>query len=371
MRQKVVYILSQVDKAVAFEWIVEEIDKKKFELIFILINDRFDTPFSRFLKSKKVEFYTYPLKTKLYYPITALKLAFRLKSLGKIIVHAHLFEGGLIGLTAAKLAGVKTRIFTRHHSTSHQEYFPKAVKYDKLNNFLATKIIAISNNVKQVLIENENVNPEKIEVVEHCFRLKNFKIVSDENVIVLRGKHKLPANKITIGTISRYVELKGVEYVIEAFKAIHSKYPNTHLLLANSGGNYEAVIKERLSQLPSDSYTEIKFEPNLYALYHLMDIFCHVPINSKVEAFGQTYVEALASGIPSIYTLSGIANDFIVDQENALLVDYRNSEQIKEAIELLIEDNELKNKLISNGLESVQRFELSIMIKKLSRLYLS
>jgi glycosyltransferase involved in cell wall biosynthesis len=371
MSKKVVYILSQVDKAVAFEWVVEEFKKTSIVLVFILINDRSDTPFSQFLERHKIEYYTYPLKTKKSYPFTAIKIAFLLRKLGDIIVHVHLFEGGLIGLFSAKLANVKKRIFTRHHSTSHLEYFPNAVKYDKLNNWMATKIVAISENVKSVLINNEGVSLNKIEVIEHCFKLENFKNVKAEEVSALRLKYEIPEGKIIIGTISRYVKWKGLDFVIEAFKEVQITNPKVHLLLANSGGNYENIIRAKLNELPQDSYTEIKFESNLYALYHLLDIFCHVPINLKVEAYGQTYVEALAAGISSVYTLSGIANDFVRNEQNALVVDYENSDQIANAIQRLLSDNELKDRIIKNGKKSVQKFDLPIMINKLERLYLS
>ncbi len=371
MGKKVVYILSQVDKAVAFEWLAEEFQNKGIELVFILINDRMDTPFSNFLKNQKVEFYTFPLKSKKQYIYTAFKISKVLKRLGNVIVHAHLFEGGLIGLTAAKLAGVKRRIYTRHHSTSHHEYFPNAVKYDRLINWLATDIIAISNNVKEVLIEKENVSSNKITLVEHGFKLNQFRDVEQERVQKLYSYHRIPKDKTIIATISRYVELKGIEYVIEAFNQLNRIYPETHLLLANSGGNYESVIRNKLAELNPDSYSEIKFEPDLFALYKVIDIFCHVPINSQVEAYGQTYVEALAAGVPSIFTLSGIAKDFIVEEKNALVVNYKSSDEIFLAMKRILEDRNLKNSLINNGIVSVKRFGLNQMIDSLKQLYFS
>ena len=250
---------------------------------------------------------------------------------------------------------------------------------------LGAKASSIENIIAEAIINEKNSNQildftreikkrsdsDKIEVIEHCFKLDNFKNVTEEEISVLKKKHGIPENKIIVGTISRYVKLKGIDYVIQAFKEVQKTSPKIHLLLSNSGGNYEDIIRSKLNELPQDSYTEIKFEPNLYALYSVLDIFCHVPINSKVEAYGQTYVEALAAGVPSIYTLSGIANDFIKHENNALVVDYKSSRQIADAIQRLLSDNELRNKLIKNGQESVQRFDLPIMIEKLERLYLS
>ncbi len=43
----------------------------------------------------------------------------------------------------------------------------------------------------------------------------------------------------------------------------------------------------------------------------------HVTIGKHYEAFGQIYVEALAAGIPSVFTLTGIAPEIIEHEHNA------------------------------------------------------
>ena len=141
------------------------------------------------------------------------------------------------------------------------------------------------------------------------------------------------------------------------------------MILANTTGNYISQIKNLLSQLPSGSYTEINFEKDLAALYSLFTVFVHVPINKHVEAFGQTYIEALAAGVPSVVTLSGIAPDFIVDDFNALVCKYESSESIGLKIEQLLNSSELINKLTQNGLNSIQKFSLEMMMNELFDLY--
>ena len=127
---------------------------------------------------------------------------------------------------------------------------------------------------------------------------------------------------------------------------------------------------KQLSQFGSKQYGTIKFEKDLYSLYHLFDVFVHVPIDEHSEAFGQTYIEALAAGIPSVFTLSGIASEFVKNQENAIVVGYKNSDEIYEGINLILKDVDLKSKLISNGRADVMKyFDVLKMIKSLEALY--
>ena len=165
---------------------------------------------------------------------------------------------------------------------------------------------------------------------------------------------------------------KGIHYIIPAFKELLKDYPDAYLLLANAKkGDYKDEIDQLLQDLPTDSYHEIEFEHNLFALYHLLDVFVHCPVDEEVEAFGQIYVEALAAGIPSVVTLSGIAREFIENEKNAVVVDFKNSDEVLAGIQKVLKEAPFRENLINNGKESVKaNFSLSNMIQTLENLYL-
>jgi len=369
-RDVIVYIISNVTKAIAFEWIIEEYNKRGINIQFILLNDRFDTPLANYIRENGLKSHQIKLGSRINFLLVLLKLIKILWQIKPKVVHTHLFEASLLGLMAAKLTGVKRRIYTRHHSTYHHEYFPKSVKYDKWINYLATTIIAISNNVKNVLLEKENVKEGKVVLVEHGFKMNQFSAVNLDRIELIRKKYNIPKDEIVIGCISRYIEWKGIEYLIRAFKTVYERNSNTHLLLANASGDYKNAITKELSSLPQSAYTEVVFEEDLFALYRLMNVYVHIPINERIEAFGQTYIESLASKVPSIFTLSGIANDFVIHKKNALVVDYKNSNQIETSILELIENEDLRKQLVEQGQQDVKRFELNRMIDGLAEHYL-
>jgi glycosyltransferase involved in cell wall biosynthesis len=125
-----------------------------------------------------------------------------------------------------------------------------------------------------------------------------------------------------------------------------------------------------LKPFPSEQVTVIPFEKNFYELYHLFDMFVHVPIGREYEAFGQIYVEAMAASIPCVVTMAGIALEIVKDDYNAIVVDYKNSEQITKALLALSTDQDLRQKLIQNGRTTVdKRFEYSRYISELETLY--
>ena len=122
--------------------------------------------------------------------------------------------------------------------------------------------------------------------------------------------------------------------------------------------------------LPEGSYIETGFIDDLFSLYQLFDVFVHVPIDEQLEAFGQIYIEAFVSKTPSIYTSSGIAREIAVHEENALIVDFKNSEQITESIIRLVENRDIREKITENGIKSIdERFQLDTMINSFTKLY--
>ncbi len=231
--------------------------------------------------------------------------------------------------------------------------------------------MAISQNVKDVLILKENVSPAKIRLIHHGFRLEHFENVSVCRTDSIKERYGIPPDAYpVVGLIARYICWKGIQYAIPAFQSLLKDYPRAHLLLANAQGSYKTEVQNLLSELPSSSYTEIPFENDIPALYKLMNIYVHVPIDRQIEAFGQTYVEALTAGVPSVFTLSGVAHEFICSDYNAIVVNYCDIEAIFRGIKNIIADNGLRNLLIENGKKSVKDiFGLDKMIADLQVLY--
>lgn len=370
-KKNVVYVLYQIDKAPAFEWIIDSLDKNKFSLTFILLGVDSGTYIENYCINKNISYYRvdyYGKKDVVKCIIKFYKLFLKIKP---DIVHTHLFEACLIGLTAAKLLGIKKRIYTRHHSTYHHVYFPKAVKYDKYINSLATDIVAISEVVKDVLIDKENVPPNKISLIHHGFNLSVFENTDIQLVSQMRLKYNARKQRPVIGVISRYIHWKGIEYAIDAFERLLHQFPDALLILANARGQYKEAIQKKLNTIPKDNFIEIPFEIHVEALYRLFDIYIHIPIDKDAEAFGQTYVESLACGIPMVATLSGVANEFLVDKKNALVVPYKDADSVYNAIIEILNNPVLREQLIENGKRDVsQLFSLNLMIEKLTALYL-
>ncbi len=349
MKTKVTYILSHIYKSLEYEWIIRYLDDSRFELNFILLNDG-PSELQQFVESHGLRCKHVQFRNKLDYPLAFRQVLKEVKVVKPDYVNCNLLDASLLGLSAAKLVGIKNRIYTRHHSTFHHVYFKKGILYDKITNGLATKIVAVSSLVKRVLVEKEGVDESKITVIQHGFDRSDFEALTEQRIKAVQEKVNPNSQYPVIGVISRYIKWKGVDFIVRAFKEIREKFPNARLVLVNSqGGDYADIIRHLLSELPKESYCELPFENDVIALYQTFDIFVHTPIDDHSEAFGRIFPEVMLAKIPMVCTISGIAHDIVEPGKNALVVDHQNHKAIAEAVIRLLDDPSLKKEIADNA----------------------
>lgn len=366
--RKIAFVVSDINKSLALEWIIDGL-RTKFDVHLVTIGPSY-SELNTFAVHASIpltvvsddEYRSYwQIWWRVYRVLAELK---------PDIIHAHLWRANLVALTTSWLLRVKKRVYTRHHAMIHYNQFRSGRKWDLLCNILATDIIAISRIVQEILIDRDGARPGKVHLVHHGFDLDYFQRVNDTRIQQVRTRNRLAEiGRPIVGVIARYTAWKGIQYIIPAFWNLLKVYPNAHLILANANGDYAGEIRELLRSLPVGSYTEILYEVDLAALYQLFDVYVHVPIDRHSEAFGQTYVEALAAGIPSVFSLSGVASEFIVDRQNALVVDYESSHEIENAIMTILTDKELRERLIVAGKAAVRDFTIKKMVSKIEQVY--
>jgi glycosyltransferase involved in cell wall biosynthesis len=359
---KIIHVVSHLHKSFGFEWLYEYLSPS-FKPGFVLLNSE-DSEFERWLNERGAFVRRYPYRNKKQLSALTVRLWADFVRWRPKTVHAHFWDAGLAALTAARAATVPQRIYTRHYGSNHHVYHPKMVRVDRYLNSVTTHLLAISKSVETVLTQMDGAKPSKITVIPHGFDLDRI-ARGDPNLAVRYN----PANRRpVIGVISRYTHYKGLQNIIPAVAGLLGKYPRLLLVLANANGEYASEVKKMLKDsLPAEAYTEIVFETDVFSLYKMMDVYVHVPIDPYLEAFGQTYVEAPAAGVPCVFTLSGIASEFVRHMYNAYVVDYNDPEGIARGIEFFLERPDEKERIVGNARRDVSR--LFDIVKRYERLY--
>lgn len=369
-RIKVTIVFSNISKFIRLEWLCETFDRDRFDLSFLILNAG-DSEIETWLRERDMSVERIRYRGKKDFP-RALAQGYRLlRRWRPDIVHAHLFDATLVAMIAGAAARIPVRVYTRHHSTYHHEYMPKALKWDRVMHICATNIVAISEVVRRVLVDREGVSPSKIALLHHGFRLDEFERVDPVTVEAMKAGYGIATEDFVVGAVSRYIRWKGVHHMVVAFKQFLEDRPEAKFVIANALGTDAPALRRLISEeLPADRVVQIEYERDMPSLYAMMDVLLHVPINPEIEAFGQIYVEAMAAGIPSVVTLSGIAHEYIVDGENAVVVNHDSAEAILDGLRRLDADPALRARLVENGRRSVHdRFALDGQMRELASLY--
>ena len=104
----------------------------------------------------------------------------------------------------------------------------------------------------------------------------------------------------------------------------------------------------------------------LIKLYKSADLYLNL---SRVESFGITFVEALASGLPVISFNTKGANEIIRNNYNGIIIkNYKNKSYVNKISEIS-KDKILLNALKSNTLKSVKRYDLDQVSKKVLKIF--
>lgn len=335
------------------------------EISWILINSE-DSELAHFLEAHHFQV-AYLKASSLLRSFAAIKSCKKILKQWHIdIIHCHLGTANWVGLWAGLWAGISKRIFTRHSGKLLKWNYKEAI-IDQIQNRLATDIVAISKNIEDLLL-SQGASSKKIHLIHHGFDLQRMKFHNATEVARIKSTYNPFSKDPAIGVVARWLELKGIQYIIPAFEKLLEDYPNAKLCLFNASehAEYGHILLPLLQDLPEGSYEYIGFESNVYDLYSLFDVYVHTPVDQYCEAFGQTYIEALAAGVPSVFTMSGVAREFVAEEPLAQIVPFRDTEAIYEA---------MKKQLASSHDKSIhsaffKNFELKTYIEKIEALYL-
>ena len=295
------------------------------------------------------------------------KLTKLFKTIKPDVVNTHLFDDSFPGLLAAKFAGVKKRVITKNDTTFHWNYFPKWVWADKLNNYNATDIVAISNESKEFILDKEKADPSKVTLIHHGIPVA---VLSEQNQaykMELIEKYKLD-NCIVMGTVSRYIEWKGYRYIIEAAASIVKKYPNAKFIFAGDGPQYnemmELIAKHNLQN--NTIITGWVSRDYIPSLYGIMDIYLHA---ANQEPFGFVIAEAMVNGVPLVTTKTGAAADALEHKKNCYFVAEKNAEEIVSGVYWMLEES--KKRVISSEIKEIAyaMYDVKFMLKNYIQLY--
>ena len=178
----------------------------------------------------------------------------------------------------------------------------------------------------------------QIKVIPNAVDIEVFK---PKNKSIFRKKYGIPVEKKVILCLAVDLddERKGVKYFFESLKYITAN--NWMVVTVGKVINYDK-IKEMDIEIKQMGY--IKDKNDISDIYNLADIFC---ISSLDDNFPTTVLEAMACGIPVVgFDVGGISEQ--ITEDCGFMVKSKDIEALAEAIEKLLNDDNIRKKFSEN-----------------------
>ncbi len=183
-----------------------------------------------------------------------------------------------------------------------------------------------------------------------------------------------PTKRKNILFVGRLVERKGVEYLIRAFNDVVKEIDA--LLIIIGDGSERTRLENLARELGVADW--VKFtgyipSQELKDYYENCDIFVLPAIVDKrgdTEGLGVVLLEAMSYKKPVIASRVGGIVDIVKDRETGILVSEKSPEELRDAILLLLKDDNLREAIAERGYKFVQReFSWERITNQLKDLY--
>ena len=280
------------------------------------------------------------------------------------IVHSHGLYPSIWAAFTSVFSGV-SRTILHCHSIYYGISKMDALKL-KIGSLFAAKIIAVSEAVRNCLVEFIGLDPDKVVVVYN-----GVSGYGAQNALLKeRAREKLGLNKdaFVIGHVGRLVKFKGQRFIIEAAARCRDEYPLFRWVIAGDGPEREDLERE-INRLGLDGTLALLGQrDDVEDILHAMDIF----VNPSVikEGLPLTLIEAASAGLPLVATDIGGNSEVVADGRNGFIVQPEKIEKIIERILYLYKNPQERRRMASSSRDIWQeKFRLEDMTRKIRAIY--
>lgn len=229
---------------------------------------------------------------------------------------------------------------------------PLCHEIEAMSFMLADRIVAVSRHTKNMIVEDYDIPPEKIEVVHNSIDPGELEPLDGENSYRYLAAMRDKGYRIVVA-VSRLTVQKGLPNLLHAAKEVVARAPKTLFVIVGSGEQqYELLeLAASLGLSRHVIFTGFLRGKRWRDAYATADLFVMPSIS---EPFGLTALEAVGYGAPTLVTRqSGVAEVL----SNSLKVDFWDINEMADKITAVVRNNSLRDTLHANA--SAEFYRLS------------
>lgn len=283
------------------------------------------------------------------------------------VIHVHWpFPNGIFGIVAKKLFHAKL-ILTFHGAEfsllrrvpSGRTILGFILKY-------ADTVVANSSFTKRMI---QQVLSKSVITIPFSSAVSVTKIE--------KKTKQLPKGIFRVLFVGRFIERKGISFLIDAIHYLHGKDVPVMLDIVGNGP-LAGQIRKQIRQYSASSFITVHeriSEAKLPNLYQNCDVFVLPAIIDRwgdTEGLGVVLIEAMSFGKPVVASRVGGIPDIVKHNITGLLVEEKNPKALSDALQIIYQKPLFRKRLGAYGLEYVKKhYNWDLILDKTIQMYKS
>ncbi|MDP2209678.1 MAG: glycosyltransferase family 4 protein [Bacteroidota bacterium] len=304
-------------------------------------------------------------------PLTLLKMIELLKNVKPDVLHTHGGTPGFWGRVASKFYKVPAVVHTFHgiHYLTKPMNMKKWIfkMIDRYLKIFTDYTICVAEADLKKGLKSKVMNADASGVVRNGIDIKYF----ERKAIWREGRELLniPADATVVGTIGRLHEQKGYEYLIDAAKHLIEENKSMCFLIVGEG-ELRANLERQVSSLHiRDNVIFAGARTDIPKIMTLFDLFV---LPSLWEGLPLVLLEAMVSRVPIVASAVDGVMEIIEHNQEGILIPPKNSQAIKNGINILLNDKEFATNLTINAYKKVTAdFSSQKMVSDIEDIYIN
>lgn len=195
------------------------------------------------------------------------------------------------------------------------------------------------------------------------FKRENFSDVQRDELKLSLG---IKQNEKVILFLGRVASEKSIDVIMDIMPKVFNEHPEYKFLIVGDGPS-KSDLEEQAKKLKIQNnviFTGKVPYSDVPKYYNIGDVFVNASIT---ETQGLTFIEAMAAQLPIVAKYAPNLSEFIHTNQNGILV--KKNSDFKDTIINVLENQELRETLISGGNETAKEYSVEVFGDKLEMLY--
>ena len=290
------------------------------------------------------------------------------------IVHTHMAKGGMLGRSAARIAGRCAIVHTIHGQTFHPHLSPTQyglyLSLERVAGTFTDVFIAVGEELRDWYQHAGVGRPENYRIVHSGVPLEKFREAASKREALIprvRASLGVPEGAPLVGKVARHTEGKGYTFFLDLAERLLARNPDVWFV-ALGGGELLETFKETIRKRGlQHRVVAAGFRSDIAEVLACLDV---VVLTSLWEGLPRVLVEASAARVPIVTFQVGGAREIVHDGESGFVVPSRDVDTMADRVHTLLQDPQLARRMGAAGQRFAdERWSIEQMVAGMEAIY--